>query len=244
MKVNLLPFYNERQAEIELIVLHSVAFEPEKAINVFIQHKVSSHYLIGSDGELWQLVEEKDRAWHAGNAKWRKFDTDLNSRSIGIELSNPSLGQTAYTLAQQTTLVELLQKLVKKYNIKQGNIVGHSDIAPARKPDPGKAFFWQELAREGIGLWYDLKDAANIDENDAQKLLETIGYDTTDLEAAAHAFCRRFLPEKVATIENVDELIASAARLDRAGLQEEKFVAVLKAVAYKYLSESNTPCKI
>ncbi len=243
MRRKLLPLYDEREATVEMIVIHSTASDVAETANLFAQNRVSSHYVVGEDGELWQLIAEKNRAWHAGISKWRGMD-DINSRSVGIELCSPSLGQKPFTEAQQQTLVPLLKRLIKKYKIKPWNIVGHSDIAPTRKPDPGKAFFWHELADEGIGLWFDLQDATKRTEAHPQKLLEIIGYDTTDLSAAAYAFCRRFYPEKVAEAADVWALCENVGRADEALLKDEQFLQILRAVAYKYESESKTPCKI
>ena len=243
MRRRLLPFYDERKSKIDMIVLHSVAFEPEEAIRAFIDAKVSSHYVIGSDGEVWQLVGQKHRAWHAGKSWWRGTD-DLNSHSIGIELCSPTLGQMPFTPAQKKALKPLLKCLISKYNIRPENIVGHSDIAPSRKPDPGKAFFWQELAQEGIGWWPDCRQAGKIGESSPQKLLAIIGYDTSDVGAAAYAFCRRFLPDRVAVRASIEELIGCPGAADDTLLGNDEFLTVLKAAAYKYLNESKTPCKI
>lgn len=240
MRRRLLPFWNERKAKVDMIVLHAVAYAPEQAIKTFEAHQVSSHYLVGEDGEIWQLVGEKHRAWHAGSSVWQGCD-DINSRSIGIEFCSSSLGQTPYSKAQLETAFFLLRRLIRKYKIKQDKIVGHSDIAPSRKPDPGKAFFWKELAEKGIGLWYNLKDADKIDNVSVVELLKLIGYDVRDESAAACAFCRRFLPERIesrpidALIENpVQEVLQS----------DEKFIKALKAAAYRYLNASKAPCKI
>lgn len=243
MRRCLLPFYDERKSKIDMIVIHSVAFAPEAAIQAFRDYKVTSHYLIGEDGEIWQLAGEKNRAWHAGKSKWRGHE-DINSRSIGIELCSPSLGQKPFTKAQVQSLAGLLKRLVRKYKIVQGNIVGHSDIAPTRKADPGKAFFWKDLASDGLGLWYDKKDAAKAAETDAAGMLAQIGYDTADITAAAYAFCRRFLPVKVKTVADVFALDGNPATADETLLADENFLTVLKAVYYAYCKESNTPCKI
>lgn len=243
MRRCLLPFYDERKSKVEMIVLHSVAFEPQKAIQSFRDFKVSSHYLIAEDGEIWQLVGEKHRAWHAGKSSWQGRE-DINSCSIGIELCSPSLGQKNFTKKQKKALIELLEKLGRKYNVLKGNIVGHSDIAPTRKADPGKAFFWQELAQKGFGLWFDRKDAAKVKETDVAKMLAQIGYDITDIRAAAYAFCRRFWPEKVVTVDDVLALDGSLNQADEALFTDEVFLQVLKAVFYAYGRESNTPCKM
>ena len=99
MRRKLLPYYDERACKIDMIVLHAVAYAPQQAIQTFVDHGVSSHYVIGQDGELWQLVGERHRAWHAGKSFWRGAD-DLNSHAIGIELCSPSLGQKPFTTAQ------------------------------------------------------------------------------------------------------------------------------------------------
>lgn len=243
MKRCLLPFYDERKSEIDMIVVHSVAFAPEAAIQSFKDYKVSSHYLIGEDGEIWQLAGEKHRAWHAGRSSWRGKE-DINSRSVGIELCSPSLGQKPFTKAQFESLKGLLKRLVCKYKIVQGNLVGHSDIAPTRKADPGKAFFWQELAAEGLGLWYDESDAAKVCETGIPQMLACIGYDTADVRAAAYAFCRRFLPEKVRGVSDVFASDGNPEKADDALLDDKKFLRVLQAVYYAYCRESNTPCRI
>ena len=243
MRRKLLPFYDERACKTDMVVIHAVAYSPEPAIQTFVDNKVSSHYVIGRDGEIWQLAGEKHRAWHAGKSFWRGKD-DINSHSIGIELCTPTLGQAAFSKEQKYALTELLKRLIKKYHIKPENIVGHSDIAPTRKPDPGKAFFWKELAKQGIGLWYNLKDADKIKENDPEKLLQIIGYNTDDLKAAMVAFCRRFVPEKVPTVKDINTLIESPVDRSLDLTKDDKVLKILKAVAYKYLTASSTPCKI
>ena len=243
MRRKLLPFHDERACKIDMIVLHAVAYPPKKAIQTFIDNRVSSHYVIGRDGEIWQLAGEKHRAWHAGKSSWQGKD-DINSHAIGIELCSSTLGQTAFSQKQQSSLTSLLKRLIKKYRIKPENIVGHSDIAPTRKPDPGKAFFWKKLAEQNIGLWYDLKDAAKIKEEKPEKLLQIIGYDTTDIEATLFAFCRHFVPEKVPEIKDIKTLIEKPIVRDLNLAKDEKVLKVLRAVAYAYLSASKTPCKI
>ena len=240
MRRHLLPFWDERKAKVDMIVLHAVAYEPEQAIKIFDAHQVSSHYLVAEDGEIWQLVGEKHRAWHAGCSSWQGRD-DINSRSIGIEFFSSTLGQTPYSGAQLKAAVFLLRRLIRKYKIKPDKIVGHSDIAPSRKPDPGKAFFWKELADKGIGLWYDLKDADKIDKYSVGELLTLIGYDVQNEAAAVCAFCRRFLPERINN-RSIEALVETPVQ---EGLQtDEKFIRVLKATAYKYLNASKAPCKM
>lgn len=243
MRRKLLPYYGERKSKIDMIVLHAVAYDVEEAIKSFCDNEVSSHYIIAEDGEIWQLVGEKRRARHAGVSFWRGVD-DINSHSIGIEFCSKSLGQKKFNQKQIKAGIELIKKLVKKYNISSENIVGHSDVAPNRKADPGKSFFWKELAKEGVGFWYSLSDAKRINDFSVEELLEIIGYDTSDIYASAYAFCRRFLPDMVSEVDNVAELVDNVGRADDKLLNDEKFLQVLKAVAYKYCNESKTPCKI
>ncbi|MBR1948761.1 MAG: N-acetylmuramoyl-L-alanine amidase [Alphaproteobacteria bacterium] len=243
MRRKLLPYYGERKSKIDMIVLHAVAFDIKEAIDSFSENEVSSHYIVAENGEIWQLVGEKRRARHAGVSYWRGIE-DINSHSIGIEFCSKTLGQKNFSRAQIASGVELIKKLVKKYKIKPENIVGHSDVAPTRKPDPGKAFFWKELAKEGIGFWYDIADAKKMDNCSVGELLQIIGYDISDVHASVYAFCRRFLPQKVIEIKDVCELVNNVGKADELLLQDKKFLQVLKAVAYKYVKESKTPCKI
>ena len=243
MRRKLLPYYGVRKSKIDMIVLHSVGFDVTEAIKSFCDNEVSSHYIIAEDGEVWQLVGEKHRARHAGVAYWRGIE-DVNSHSIGIEFCSKSLGQNKFKPAQIKSGIELIKKLVKKYKIRPENIVGHSDIAPTRKPDPGKAFFWKELAKDGIGFWYSLRDVNKINGFSVEELLEIIGYDTNNVGASAYAFCRRFLPEKITEVKDVAKLIDNVGAADEKILNDEMFLRTLKAVAYKYCKESKTPCNI
>ncbi len=243
MRQSPLTLFDERKADITMLVLHSVAFDPEDAIKTFMVNGVSSHYIIAEDGEVWQLVDESKRAWHAGKSKWRGWE-DINSRSIGIEFCSKSLGQTSFSEAQQKSATELLKSLIGKYDIKPENVVGHSDIAPIRKPDPGKAFFWKALVENNIGWWFDINDAPKVKENRVEVLLADIGYDTSEIIAAACAFCRRFLPSKVASESNINKLILNPVPENFVFAEDEEFLTTLKAVYYKYLKESKTPCNM
>lgn len=153
--------------------------------------EVSSHYLVGRDGTLYQLVDEEQRAWHAGKSYWGG-NTDLNSASIGIELDNT--GAEPYPEAQMTVLLELLKSLKERYRIPANNFLGHGDVAPGRKIDPSRLFPWQHLAREGYGLWCPERALTPIpDSFDSLIALEGIGYDTSNPAAALAAFRRHFL---------------------------------------------------
>ena len=243
MRRKLLPYYGERKSKIDMIVLHAVAYDVEDAIKSFCDNEVSSHYIVAENGDVWQLVGEKRRARHAGVSYWRGIE-DVNSHSLGIEFCSKSLGQKKYSRAQMKSGMELIKKLVKKYKIRPENIVGHSDVAPSRKADPGKAFFWKELAKEGVVLGYNLSDAKKMNDYSVDELLGIIGYDVKNICASAYAFCRRFLPEKVIDVRNVAELVDNVGEADEILLRDDSFLQVLKAVAYKYDKESKTPCRM
>lgn len=116
--------------------------------------KVSAHYCIDEEGRVYRLVAESKRAWHAGQSFWAG-ETDINACSIGIELVNPGheFGYQAFPLAQIAAAVTLAKDILSRHNIPASRVLGHSDVAPLRKQDPGELFDWQRLAREGIGLW-------------------------------------------------------------------------------------------
>ena len=118
--------------------------------------KVSSHYLIGKSGKIIMLVKEIYPAWHAGKSCWKNYK-NLNKNSIGIELVNKGhqFGYKKFNNKQIKSLIKLCKKLTKKYKIKNTNILGHSDIAPLRKIDPGENFHWKKLARNKLGIWHD-----------------------------------------------------------------------------------------
>ena len=119
--------------------------------------KVSSHYFIKKNGKVLNLVPDLYTAWHAGKSKWKKFKS-LNEYSIGIEITNPGHknGYKKFTLKQINSLIKLLRYLVKNYSIKRENILGHSDIAPFRKKDPGEKFPWRKLADKNLCEWHNL----------------------------------------------------------------------------------------
>ena len=122
--------------------------------------EVSAHYLIGGDGCIWQMVQEQDRAWHAGAGEWQGQD-DINSRSIGIELDN--CGNHPFSNLQMTALEGLLPGIMQRWNIAPSGVIGHSDMAPGRKCDPGARFDWRRLARQGMALWPDSEGHAETD---------------------------------------------------------------------------------
>ncbi|HZZ95128.1 MAG TPA: N-acetylmuramoyl-L-alanine amidase [Usitatibacter sp.] len=158
---------------------------------------VSAHYLVGRDGTIYQLVDERYRAWHAGASSWGS-DEDLNSSSIGIEMDNN--GAEPYPPAQVEALLALLADLESRYDIPRENFLGHGDIAPGRKVDPGVLFPWRQLAGHGFGAWCDPQGPASIDtgnpasvDPDDATLLAILGYDTANPGAAIRAFNRHFM---------------------------------------------------
>ena len=124
--------------------------------------QVSTHYLINKKGRIIKMVEEQNIAWHAGKSRWKNF-INLNSRSVGIELVNKghAFGYENFSKKQITKLILLCKFLIKKYKIKKTNILGHSDVAPLRKKDPGEKFPWQALYQKKIGIWHNVSKKNN-----------------------------------------------------------------------------------
>jgi len=150
------PNFNNRNGQrIDTLVIHYTGMKSaQEALDRLSDSKfhtpVSAHYLIDEKGKIYQLVEDNKRAWHAGNSWWNG-QTDVNSRSIGIELYNS--GKEPFTNAQMASLKKLSLSLIQKYGIRAYNVVGHSDIAPSRKMDPGPHFDWKKLSKAGVGRW-------------------------------------------------------------------------------------------
>jgi len=158
--------------------------------------KVSAHYLIDEDGQVAPLVDEYKRAWHAGVAVWRG-ETDINARSIGVELVNPGheFGYRNFPEIQMAALVDLATGIFARHPIAPRNVVGHSDVAPARKTDPGELFDWAALAQAGIGLWPGDGEPLGVDEAQVLEWLAVYGYDTSNSAQAITAFQRHFRPQ-------------------------------------------------
>jgi N-acetylmuramoyl-L-alanine amidase len=158
---------------------------------------VSSHYVVDEDGAVFRLVPEDRRAWHAGVSFWRGA-TALNGRSIGIEIVNPGheFGYRDFPAVQMAAVLELCRSVLERHGIPARNVVGHSDVAPDRKQDPGERFDWGWLAERGVGLRLNGDDPADPGD-DARALLERIGYDASVEAVALAAFQRRWLPQAV-----------------------------------------------
>lgn len=156
------------------------------------QSKVSAHYVIDLDGTISRLVPEEKRAWHAGISAW-KGERDINARSIGIEIVNPGheFGYRPFPAAQMAAVRDLAREIVARHAIPARRVIGHSDVAPTRKEDPGELFDWQGLAASGIGIWPRPRPVRWSDEEffDA---LRRYGYDITERAAVTRAFCRHF----------------------------------------------------
>ncbi len=189
------PNFNARKPNY--VVLHHTGGDSvDQALRALSDplRRVSAHYLIARDGSIIQLVDERARAWHAGESKWGQ-DTDLNSASLGIELDNS--GDEPFPDAQISALLRLLTDIGERYRIPAANFLGHADIAPGRKADPSRYFPWKTLAQHGFGLWCDPPFAEPAQPFDEALELRALGYDTDDLAAAVRAFKLHFLPDEI-----------------------------------------------
>ncbi len=188
------PNFNERRPDF--VILHHTSDDKiEQALATLTDplREVSAHYLIGRDGNIIQLVDERARAWHAGESKWGG-ETDINSASLGIELDNN--GHEPFAEAQIAALERLLADIVERYHLPSANVLGHGDVAPRRKTDPSRYFPWKLLAERGFGLWCDSPLPTAPADMDVAMALRAVGYDTADLPAAIQAFRRHFQGEE------------------------------------------------
>lgn len=188
------PNFNERKPNF-VVIHHTSDDTVDQALRTLANpaRNVSAHYLIGRDGKIIQLVDERARAWHVGESKWGA-DTDLNSASLGIELDNN--GREPFSEIQISALLRLLADIRERYHIPVANFLGHADVAPRRKVDPSRHFPWKTLADHGFGLWCDPPFAEPPLAFDATAALRALGYDTSDAEAAIRAFNLHFLPDE------------------------------------------------
>lgn len=197
------PNWDERALPVTMVVLHYTEMEREAALRRLTdpEAKVSAHFFISEDGEVVRLVDESKRAWHAGASYWRGH-RDVNSASIGIELDHPghALGYREFRESQIEALVPLLHDVVRRHDIPRANVVGHSDVAPARKVDPGELFPWEWLAAYRLCLPRPVKlELGDPFDNDGAfyLALERFGYDITDGRKAVEAFQRRWRPGRI-----------------------------------------------
>ena len=148
---------------IKIIVIHYTGMQSERESIIRLcspKTKVSSHFLINQNGKVYRFVQDNQIAWHAGKSCWGKYK-NLNKNSIGIELVNKGhqFGYTNFKKNQLLSLIKICKIIVKKYKIKKRNIIGHSDIAPLRKIDPGEKFPWKQLSKKNIGIWHSSKSS-------------------------------------------------------------------------------------
>jgi N-acetylmuramoyl-L-alanine amidase len=197
------PNHDERQAPVSMIVLHYTGMQTAEAAIDRLRDpeaKVSCHYLVAEDGTVLRMVPEERRAWHAGRSHWRGV-SDVNSASIGIEIVNPGhdWGYRPFPDEQVAALLPLVAGIKERHGITRGNVVGHSDIAPTRKRDPGELFPWHELAKRRLALPRPTRNLMDPHWTGGGFLLalERFGYDVSDPMAATVAFQRRFRPEMI-----------------------------------------------
>lgn len=208
----------------ELVIIHYTAQQScEQSLKTLANNqalgKVSAHYLICKDGTVYNMVDASYRAWHGGLSRWNGMG-DINSLSLGIELDNNGDEEFSAPLIQ--SLLLLLESIKDQYNILTGNFVGHADIAPLRKQDPGKYFPWRRLAKHGFGYWIDEEDLPELPEHfDEKTALYVIGYDTRDMPAAIKAFKRHFV------------------QTDTSSELSEKDQQILFGIYQKYLNEND-----
>jgi N-acetylmuramoyl-L-alanine amidase len=228
------PNHDERQTRVDLILLHYTGMvSGEAALSRLCEpaSKVSCHYVVFEDGGICQLVPEARRAWHAGVSSWQG-QTDINSRSIGIEIVNPGhdLGYPDFTYAQIEAVIALCRDISTRRAIPPARVLAHSDVAPARKSDPGEKFPWDRLAAAGVGLWVEpgaIHAGPELDPGDRsevigklQRSLKDFGYglDVTGVydeatTAVVTAFQRHFRPARVdgiadhSTVETLKRLL-------------------------------------
>ena len=201
-------FYIKKRkpGDIEFIIIHYTGMKSEKlALKKLtsLNSNVSCHYFINNSGTIINLVPDLYTSWHAGKSRWCKKKS-LNINSIGIEISNPGHENTynRFKKKQINSLIYLISTLKKKYKIKNGNILGHSDIAPERKKDPGEKFPWKLLYKKKISIWHDIKEKTlrkyrnkTCCEAEIYKFynnLKKIGYNTKNKIRVIKAFQRRF----------------------------------------------------
>ena len=199
------PNFDERGRAVDMIILHYTGMRTGKeALDRLCDaaSKVSAHYLVDEDGTIYALVPEDKRAWHAGVGAW-KGEADLNARSVGVEIVNPGheFGYRKFPKRQIDMVIALVGEIMTRHQVDPRLVLGHSDIAPQRKEDPGELFPWGKLAAEGLAVGrYKGDPDLSISYEEALSMLRAIGYDAPDKAHAAAlvAFQRRFCPEELA----------------------------------------------
>nr|WP_237072544.1 N-acetylmuramoyl-L-alanine amidase [Pseudaestuariivita rosea] len=172
------------------------------------QYEVSAHYLIAEDGACYEMVDPKMRAWHAGVGSWRGLD-DINSRSIGIELAND--GSSPFAALLMTALEGLLRQILEQFDLPPKAVIGHSDMAPGRKCDPGRRFDWRRLALQGLAVWPNVTATTPTDADRFCESLVNFGYPDLGADVLLDAFRQRFRPHETGPLDDWD--MAAAADL-------------------------------
>jgi len=230
------PNHDTRESRIDILLLHYTGMQTADEALARLKDreaKVSCHYFVDEDGRVTQMVPEARRAWHGGAGSW-KGAVDINARSIGIEIVNPGheFGYRDFPDVQMEAVIALCRDIIKRRHIARERVLGHSDVAPARKKDPGEKFPWAKLAAAGVGFWVDpapISEGRTLSANDRgtaveelQKQLIKFGYglgmtrlydDATRLVVTA--FQRHFRPERVdgladpSTVETLRHLLSA-----------------------------------
>lgn len=196
------PNFDDRKLPLTLLVLHYTGMQTGAAALERLcqaEAKVSAHYLVEEDGRVFALVDESKRAWHAGVSYWRGI-TDINSASIGIEIVNRGheFGYHPFPQKQMDSVRDLCREIIARHRIEPRNVIGHSDIAPERKQDPGELFDWKWLAENGVGLWPEIKPQATFSIPAFHEKLLEYGYNPAATpESLVTAFQRHFRPQKL-----------------------------------------------
>jgi N-acetylmuramoyl-L-alanine amidase len=232
------PNYDPRGRNIDMILLHYTGMRSTDAALKRLcdpSARVSSHYVVLEDGEICQLVPETERAWHAGVSSW-EGKTDINARSIGIEIGNPGhdFGYPDFPDAQIDAVTALCRDLMLRREVPAARVLAHSDVAPSRKPDPGEKFPWRQLAEAGVGIWVEpteIMPGPELDPGDHSEIVRKLQgefrafgynlaptgtYDQATKEVVI-AFQRHFRPARVdgivdySTYETLKRLLAARA---------------------------------
>lgn len=211
------PNFNDRKTPIRFVVLHYTGMETGRAAIGRLRDpdaKVSAHYVVEEDGNILRLVPEEKRAWHAGMGEWQG-EADMNSASIGIEIVNGGhdFGLPDYPAAQIAALIGLVRDILKRYGLPPSAVIGHSDLAPGRKQDPGEKFPWRKLAEGGVSIW---PFATSELSTDIEAELRRIGYSlSAGLPTVIEAFQRRFRSASVTGVadDETRRLIRAVAEI-------------------------------
>ncbi len=200
------PNFDDRNMPVDMVILHYTGMKTGAEALERLQDpaaRVSAHYLVEENGDVYKLVDEDKRAWHAGVSSWRG-EADINARSIGVEIVNPGhqFGYRDFPDVQIASVIALVKEIRTRHKIDPARVIGHSDVAPRRKEDPGEKFPWKKLSDEGLALAPfegDARAGEAVTYEAALEALQAIGYDAGpgDYAAGLIAFQRRFCPQSL-----------------------------------------------